>query len=180
MPATSRTADARSAGDGAPEGLATLLEQARAAFRSDQARVVEVCLEQALRLLRAGEPVEAPPAGGLARWQIDRVTAHVRDHVQEPIPVSALAAAARLSPRHFTRRFRASFGETPLAYVTRRRIEHAQTLLLARATPLAVVALKAGFSDQAHFTRVFKRATGASPAAWLRRQGAPVLQRACA
>ena len=47
----------------------------------------------------------------------------------EPLNVPAMASAALMSPAHFSRRFRAAYGETPYAYLMTRRIERAQALL---------------------------------------------------
>ena len=46
-----------------------------------------------------------------------------------PLSVAAIARAALMSPAHFSRRFRAAYGETPYAYLMSRRIERAQALL---------------------------------------------------
>ncbi|HEX6477015.1 MAG TPA: helix-turn-helix transcriptional regulator, partial [Acidimicrobiales bacterium] len=51
-----------------------------------------------------------------------------RDYVQ-PLDVPTLAAAALMSPAHFSRQFRAAYGETPYAYLMTRRIERAMALL---------------------------------------------------
>lgn len=144
----------------------TLIDEAKGAFESDRSRARQ-CLERALDLLKRGAH-SAPAAGGLAKWQIARVQAYIDEHIAQQIRVTDLAAIARLSAGHFSRRFRASFGERPLVHVARRRVEFAQGLMINSRSPLALLALDAGFCDQAHFTRVFKKTTGASPRAWLR------------
>jgi AraC-like DNA-binding protein len=57
-----------------------------------------------------------------ARDRIDRDYAH-------PLDVPAMARTALMSPAHFSRKFRAAYGETPYAYLMTRRIERAQALL---------------------------------------------------
>jgi AraC-like DNA-binding protein len=56
-----------------------------------------------------------------------------RDHIDrgyaEPLDVPAMARGALMSPAHFSRRFRAAYGETPYAYLMTRRIERAKALL---------------------------------------------------
>ena len=74
----------------------------------------------------------------------------------------------RLSPAHFSRAFRTSFGCSPLEYVTRRRMERAQGLMLSTDIPLSQIALDCGFADQAHFSRLFRRVVGESPRVWRR------------
>ena len=47
----------------------------------------------------------------------------------EPLDLAEVAAAAHVSKYHFVRAFKAAYGETPMRYLTRRRIERAQDLL---------------------------------------------------
>src|SRR6478672_8709071 len=47
----------------------------------------------------------------------------------EPLDVPAMARAALMSPAHFSRKFRAAYGETPYSYLMTRRIERAKALL---------------------------------------------------
>ncbi len=47
----------------------------------------------------------------------------------QPLNVSAIASAALMSPAHFSRKFRAAYGETPYAYLMTRRIERAKAFL---------------------------------------------------
>ena len=51
-----------------------------------------------------------------------------RDYAQ-PLDVPAMARAALMSPAHFSRKFRAAYGETPYSYLMTRRIERAKALL---------------------------------------------------
>ena len=54
----------------------------------------------------------------------------------EPLDVAAIALVAHVSPAHFSRRFKAVFGETPHRYLQRRRIERSMALLRDTATPV--------------------------------------------
>ena len=56
----------------------------------------------------------------------------------------------------------------PYAFVLRRRMEHAQRLMLTTQTPLCEIALECGLSDQSHFSRLFQRTIGTSPNKWRR------------
>jgi AraC family transcriptional regulator len=67
---------------------------------------------------------------------------------------------------HFAAQFRAATGLPPHEYLTRRRIERAQEMLLQDELALVEVALSVGFQTQSHFTSVFKRFAGQSPRAW--------------
>jgi transcriptional regulator GlxA family with amidase domain len=77
-----------------------------------------------------------------------------------------LARVAKLSTSYFIRAFKASFGETPHAYVIGRRITLAQAMMLETDDPLGLIAVACGFSDQAHFCRRFRLATGTRPQNW--------------
>lgn len=82
----------------------------------------------------------------------------------EPPSLEALAGIAGLSVAEFARGFRTATGESPHAFLTRRRIERAQELLRGRsALPLADLAVMLGFADQAHFSRRFRQVTGTTP-----------------
>lgn len=128
-------------------------------------------LERAAALLRTVQPRRRPaaePKGGLAPWQIRKVSAHIEANLGQPLRSGDLARLVRLSPGHFSRTFRSSFGCSPLQYVMRRRVERAQRLMLSTDTPLAQIALDCGLADQAHFSRVFRKVVGVSPRAWRR------------
>jgi len=106
--------------------------------------------------------------GGLAPWQARLVKTHIETHIDAAIRTKELAQLAQLSAFHFCRVFRTSFGHSPHSYVTRRRLERAQGLMLATKLPLRQIALDCGFADQAHFTKQFRRFAGESPAQWRR------------
>ena len=107
--------------------------------------------------------------GGLAPWQAKCVAAFVEAHLGEDCQVGDLAKVAQLSTSHFARAFKKSFGETPREYITRRRIHHAQAIMVSSQEPLAKIALDCGMADQSHFCRAFRRVVGVSPALWRRR-----------
>lgn len=114
-------------------------------------------------------PVVRGPAG-LARWQEKRATEMMDARLDEGVTLAELAAACGLSAGHFARAFRDTTGLPPHRWLTRRRVERAQTLL-AQGEPLSAVGLACGFADQSHFTRVFSKVTGQSPGAWRAAQG---------
>jgi AraC family transcriptional regulator len=106
--------------------------------------------------------------GGLAGWQINRVTSHIDAHLDSPIHIQELALLARLSAYHFSRVFRDTFGTPPHRYVMRKRVERAQGLMLNTHSPLGQIAADCGMADQAHFNKLFRRFIGESPGAWRR------------
>ena len=106
--------------------------------------------------------------GGLAPWQVRKVSAHIEANVEGAIGVGDLAALARLSVSQFSRAFRQSFGQAPHAYVMCRRVARAQRLMLGDSEPLSQIALAVGLADQAHLSKLFRRYTGETPNAWRR------------
>ncbi len=104
----------------------------------------------------------------LAPWQLSRVRSYIDKHLSERIYIKDLSALARRSTSHFCRAFKSDMGETPHSYITRRRLDRAQWMMLTSDAPLSEIALQCGFADQAHFCNRFRCATGQSPAAWRR------------
>src|SRR6266481_1182353 len=106
--------------------------------------------------------------GGLAHWQQKRVAAYIEEHIADNIPLATMAELARLSPYHFCRSFKCSFGMPPHRYHAHRRIERAKQLLANRELPITVIALDIGFSDTSTFTAAFHRLTGQTPTSYRR------------
>ena len=105
---------------------------------------------------------------GLTAWQRRRISTHIDANLGTGIRMKDLATFLCLSYSHFCRLFRISFGIPPHLYVTRRRIELAQTLMLTTPANLSEIALACGMSDQSHLTRLFRRIVGDTPHAWRR------------
>jgi AraC-like DNA-binding protein len=84
----------------------------------------------------------------------------------EPLNVAALAAAAGLSPAHFSREFRRAFGESPHRYLLSRRLERAAALLRNTDRTVADICLMAGFTSVGSFTTSFGRTFGLSPTSY--------------
>jgi AraC-like DNA-binding protein len=84
----------------------------------------------------------------------------------EPLSVADLAAAAGLSPAHFSRRFKAAFGESPHQYLLTRRMERAAALLRATDWTVADVCFAVGAQSVGSFTASFHRVFGKSPLAY--------------
>jgi AraC family transcriptional regulator len=124
---------------------------------------------------RCGAISAAPAAsrGGLAPWQIRKVSTFIETRLDLPISTADLAGLIELSVFHFCRAFRESFDEPPHSYVMRRRIERAQGLMLQTRSSLAQIAVECGLADQSHFTKSFRRLVGESPGAWRRARAAP-------
>jgi len=106
--------------------------------------------------------------GGLAPWQQNRVAAYIEERVADDIPLATLAELAQLSPYHFSRSFKHSFGMPPHRYHANRRIERAKHLLANRELSVTAIALDVGFSETSTFSAAFHRLTGQTPSRYRR------------
>ena len=88
-----------------------------------------------------------------------------RDYAQ-PLDVPALARVAVMSPGHFSRSFRAAFGETPYSYLMTRRIERAKALLRRGDLTVTEVCLAVGCTSLGSFSSRFTELVGESPSAY--------------
>ena len=108
-----------------------------------------------------------PPApqahGGLSPGAMRRVREYVEVHLGENIDLSMLAGVAGLSVHHFARQFKQSAGVTPHVYLTQKRVERAQEMLVQTDLPLAEIAFAVGFFDQGHLARHFRHRLGTTP-----------------
>jgi AraC-like DNA-binding protein len=95
---------------------------------------------------------------------------HARDLVDrryaEPLDLDALAAAAGVSKYHFLRCFTVTYGLTPGAYLTRRRIERAQDLLRATNLTVTEICRLVGYDSLGSFSSRFKTLVGVTPSAY--------------
>ncbi|MFI2210254.1 helix-turn-helix domain-containing protein [Streptomyces sp. NPDC020141] len=81
----------------------------------------------------------------------------------QPLDVPALARIAHVSPAHFARTFRTTFGETPHRYLQRRRVERAMFLLRETGRPVTDICFDVGFGSPGTFSRTFRDIVGRSP-----------------
>ena len=93
-----------------------------------------------------------------------------RDHIDrryaDELDLDGLAAVAGVSKYHFARCFEAAYGETPIRYLTRRRIERAQDLLRVANLTVTEVCIAVGFSSLGSFSTRFAALVGESPTAY--------------
>ena len=101
-----------------------------------------------------------------------RVHDHIDRHYAEPLTLGGLAALVHLSRFHLVRAFRAAYGETPMRYLTRRRIERAQDLLRSANLTVTEVCVLVGFSSLGSFSTTFSELVGESPVAYRNRWAA--------
>src|SRR4029078_4232573 len=83
-----------------------------------------------------------------------------------PLDVAAVAAVAHISPAHFSRSFRAVFGETPHRYLQRRRVERSMFLLRETNRNVTDICFDLGFTSLGTFSRTFTRIVGETPSGY--------------
>ncbi|MEU6391793.1 GlxA family transcriptional regulator [Streptomyces sp. NPDC046939] len=113
----------------------------------------------------AAQTARREPLRDVQRW--------IAEHPADDLSVEAMAARARLSPRHFARAFRAETGLTPGTYVERVRVEHARRLLEDTADGVEEVSRASGYRTPEAMRRAFLRTLGTPPAEYRRRFHAP-------
>jgi AraC-like DNA-binding protein len=82
------------------------------------------------------------------------------------LEVAQLARAALMSTAHFSRQFRAAYGETPYSYLMTRRIERAKALLRGGELSVTEVCLEVGCASLGSFSASFTRMVGETPTAY--------------
>jgi AraC family transcriptional regulator len=130
-----------------------------------------VLIQELARSNYGADSIVTSVRGGLAAWQQRIVADYIEENLAEQIPLATLAGLARLSPYHFSRAFKQSFGVPPHRYHTSRRIEHAKALLEDRTRTVTDIGLSLGFSETSSFTTIFRKSTGVTPGRYHRSVG---------
>ncbi|GAA2384675.1 hypothetical protein GCM10010420_03710 [Streptomyces glaucosporus] len=111
-----------------------------------------------------------------AAEETNRLMLRARDAMDrayaQPLDVPALARIAHVSQAHFTRTFRATFGETPHRYLQRRRVERAMFLLRETDRSVTDICFEVGFGSPGTFSRTFRDIVGRSPREYRREAAA--------
>ena len=94
------------------------------------------------------------------------VTALVRSKPNMSFSVAQIAAAARMSPNHFSSLFKKYQGVSFSEFLTARRIEMAKEVLCDLTLNVTEASGRVGYDDPGYFARRFKQATGMTPREW--------------
>ena len=148
--------------------LKRLIETAGSSSSSYLEALGIVLAHELVRLNAAAPRSEGPVRGGLANWQRRMVAGYIEEHLAEQISLTTLARLVGLSPYHFCRAFRQSFGTPPHRYQGSHRMERAKTLLVESASSVTEIGLTVGFRETSSFTAAFRKATGQTPTAYRR------------
>jgi AraC family transcriptional regulator len=126
-----------------------------------------------MKLIRGHSSVGVLPAlaprRGLADWQVKRVTAYIRDHLNQEIGLQELATLVNLSRFHFCTAFRMATGHTPHEWLTVQRIQRAKALLTDPKLPITDIALTVGYQTPSAFAATFRKIAGVTPTEFRRR-----------
>jgi AraC-like DNA-binding protein len=125
----------------------------------------QTLLVLALLRLAHGTAPAIPPhrPSALPAAVVERIRRHCEAHLDQPIIVDDLAAIAGLGAHQFARSFKAAAGRSPRQFVIALRVGHAMHLLSSTRLPVAEIALRCGFFDQAHLASTFARVLATSP-----------------
>jgi len=149
-------------------GEAVSGESSRAQQEEDFVAAAEAMLQTQRSVGREAARITAVKSS--TRQELLRRVSRGRDFIEssltEPITLAQMAHAACLSPYHFHRLFRTTFGERPHQYVVRRRLERATAALRSSDIPITQVCLESGFESLGSFSALFRRRYGTPPSQW--------------
>ena len=152
------------------EGIVSLflseLEQGGVGGRLYVDSLTDVLAIHLLRKYCARQVTPREYKGGLPRYKLRRVTEYMREHLQQSLTLTELAAEVGMSTYHFARMFKHSTGLAPHQYMTQRRLECARRLLTDTELPIVEIASEVGFESQSHFTTLFRKHISMTPKAY--------------
>ena len=147
------------------------------AIQHEQQQLVpgtDACLMALLELLlidvaRAAATDAEAASCRIADPALERAAQLIEERYADDLSVADLAAAAGLSPWHFSRRFTTWAGRSPNRCLRDRRLQAAMSRLRSSDERVLDLALSCGFTDLAHFNRTFKTMVGCTPSAYRRK-----------
>jgi transcriptional regulator GlxA family with amidase domain len=95
--------------------------------------------------------------------RVQSALVYAKRNLDKPLTVGQLAEAAHLSPRQFSRAFRAETGQSPAKAVEKLRVETARLMMEQSRHPIEIIARQTGFADRDRMRRAFLRAFGQPP-----------------
>ncbi len=100
--------------------------------------------------------------GGLSPIHRKQIISQIVESLDEKLTIDSLAKSINLSPFHFAKMFKISFGESPASYINWMRVQKVK-LLIKNKVGLAQISAETGFNNQSHMTHSFKQLTGITP-----------------
>jgi len=95
--------------------------------------------------------------------RIQQIITYIQDHIHQKIEVGQLSDMAFMSKDHFIRIFKRETGDTPTAYIIKRKMEKAEMMLLTTNMPIKNISDALGYTDFSYFNKTFKMNVGTTP-----------------
>jgi len=143
--------------------LSVEAELGKAASRLFVEQLLDLTCTQLLRAHSVFSLPNATQYRGLVPWQVRRVTAYMRENLDQDIGLQDLADLLKLSRFYFCGAFRAATGYTPHEWLTTLRIHEARRLLANPETRISDIALAVGYKTPSAFTAAFRQRQGCTP-----------------
>lgn len=102
---------------------------------------------------------QAPPVNQTVRTVFE----YINENFSSDCSLSTLASAVHVSPNYLHTLFKNTVGLTPFEYVMKKRIDKAQSLIMAGEHSMLEISIETGFCSQSHFNKTFKAHTGQTP-----------------
>ena len=96
-------------------------------------------------------------------FELSQVQAYMLEHIDQPLTLDMLAASANMSKFHFSKRYKALTGYSPVKHFLNMKMEHACSLLDGSDLSVGAIASRLGYDDPLYFSRLFSRTVGISP-----------------
>jgi AraC family transcriptional regulator len=154
-----------------PDLTRRLIDCVRSAFSDSQPSRLEIEGHVLLvlgELVRLHDRTQIPEKGGLAPWQVKRLTEYIEERLGDDVSLEELSRLVDLSSFHLCRAFKQSTGLPPHRWRMQRRLERARELLEGTKMPVMEVAAIVGFDDPSGFAAAFRKALGVSPSQYRR------------
>jgi AraC family transcriptional regulator of arabinose operon len=105
-------------------------------------------------------------ANNQSSFNLEAVQSFMLEHINQPLDLDTLAAAAKLSKYHFAGKYKALTGYSPIKHFLNMKMEHACYLLDTSKLSVKGVAAALGYDDPLYFSRLFTKTIGTSPRAY--------------
>jgi AraC-like DNA-binding protein len=142
--------------------------------RPGYSTVIDACVMQVfVELARKAQGLRVPEVkpGDIRRQRLVKdAMGFIEQHAAEPLSLRDIAQHFFMSPEHFVRVFKRISGETPMAYLTQARLNHAKRLLEDPQSTVKAVARQVGYNDVYYFAKVFRHHEGLTPTQYRRQQ----------
>ena len=145
------------------EEMYRLFYQAHQVWQKKEAGFQAEVIALTYRILAEAARMNQPKK---ANSEIVTAVSYINENFTDPeLNAYRICKAAGIGETSFRQMFKSTYGKTPGAYITERRLEHARTLIAAGAT-IECAALESGFRDSKYFARVVKKSFGCTPREW--------------